>query len=29
VCPIDHPCMRGIRAEAVGEEIDALLARTA
>jgi lipopolysaccharide heptosyltransferase II len=28
-CPIDHPCMRGIRAEAVGEEIDALLARTA
>jgi heptosyltransferase II len=27
-CPIDHPCMRGIRAETVGEEIDALLART-
>jgi heptosyltransferase-2 len=28
-CPIDHPCMRGIQAEAVGEEIHALLARTA
>jgi len=28
-CPIDHPCMRGIRADAVGDEIDALLARTA
>jgi ADP-heptose:LPS heptosyltransferase len=28
-CPIDHPCMRGIRAAAVGDEIDALLARTA
>ena len=28
-CPIDHPCMRGIRADAVGQEIDALLARTA
>ena len=28
-CPIDHPCMRGIHADAVGDEIDALLARTA
>jgi heptosyltransferase-2 len=28
-CPIDHPCMRGILADAVGDEIDALLARTA
>jgi lipopolysaccharide heptosyltransferase II len=28
-CPIDHPCMRGIRADAVGDEVDALLARTA
>jgi heptosyltransferase-2 len=28
-CPIDHPCMRGLRADAVGEAIDALLARTA
>jgi heptosyltransferase II len=28
-CPIDHPCMRGIRADAVGDEIDALLTRTA
>jgi heptosyltransferase II len=28
-CPIDHPCMRGIRADAVGDEIAALLARIA
>ena len=28
-CPIDHPCMRGILAETVGDEVDALLARTA
>jgi heptosyltransferase-2 len=28
-CPIDHPCMRGIGADAVGDEIDALLSRTA
>lgn len=28
-CPIDHPCMRGIRADAVGDQIDTLLARTA
>jgi heptosyltransferase-2 len=27
-CPIDHPCMRGILAETVGEEMDALLAGT-
>ena len=27
-CPIDHPCMRGILAETVGGEIDALLAKT-
>jgi lipopolysaccharide heptosyltransferase II len=26
-CPIDHPCMRGILAETVGGEIDALLAK--
>jgi heptosyltransferase-2 len=25
-CPIDHPCMRGIAAEVVGQRIDALLA---
>jgi heptosyltransferase-2 len=29
VCPIDHPCMRGIGADAVGDEVDALLSRTA
>jgi len=25
-CPIDHPCMRGISAEVVGQRVDALLA---
>jgi ADP-heptose:LPS heptosyltransferase len=28
-CPIDHPCMRGISAEEVGEQVDALLAGSA
>ena len=28
-CPIDHPCMRGIEAEAVRRALDALVARTA
>jgi heptosyltransferase-2 len=28
-CPIDHPCMRGILAETVGEKVDALLAVSA
>jgi heptosyltransferase II len=28
-CPIDHPCMRGIGADAVRVEVDALLARSA
>ena len=28
-CPIDHPCMRGISPTPCGDEIDALLARTA
>ena len=28
-CPIDHPCMRGISAEVVGQRVDALLAARA
>jgi heptosyltransferase-2 len=28
VCPIDHPCMRGISAAAVGEQVAALLSGT-
>jgi len=28
-CPIDHPCMRGIGADVVGEQVDALLAGSA